>query len=119
MSQIEVVVEASDFEKLRRKPPQPDWLALKPERIQEEINRILPGWRVLPRALGIERLRFFPSPRVARSFATYVIDLADEMGQPCTVTPEGNHIRISLTGRRVANRHGVTQAVIHFAQRID
>ena len=119
MSQTAVGVGTSEFEKLRRKPPEPDWLALKPERIQEEINRILPGWRVLPRALGIERLMSFPSPRVAQSFAAYVTDLADEMGQQCTVTPEGNHVRISLIGRRVANRHGITQALIHFAKRIN
>ena len=98
---------------------------LKPERVQEELQaerervrealKALPGWRVIPRARGIERVSGFPAAPVASAYSAFVAGFADEVGQRCSIEQTQHHVTVTLFGRR---RNAVTKAVLDFARRL-
>lgn len=98
---------------------------LKPERVQEELRaegervrealKALPGWRVISRARGIERISGFPAAPVASAYSAFVSGFADEVGQRCSIEQAQQHVTVTLFGRR---RNAVTKAVLDFARRL-
>jgi pterin-4a-carbinolamine dehydratase len=120
--QAEVVVEkkqekkaarASGQNRVRQKP-RPELSKLKPERIQEELAA-MPGWRLTSKPRGIERLLGFPSPAAAGAYASFVSELADAVGQRCTVSKRGDEVTVLVYGRP---RIGITTSTLDFARRL-
>jgi len=98
---------------------------LKPERVQEELQaerervrealKALPGWRVISRARGIERVSGFPAAPVASAYSAFVAGFAEEVGQRCSIEQTQQHVTVTLFGRR---RNAVAKAVLDFARRL-
>jgi hypothetical protein len=92
----------------------PDKLELKPERVQQQLARLL-GWEERE-GVGIQRSRKFASPYEAQAFAAFVLKVAGRRRQPVTVGQSGTKISITLQGRPGrGNTAGLTDAVYALA----
>jgi pterin-4a-carbinolamine dehydratase len=88
---------------------------LKAERVQDKLQWI-PGWRLVPGRKALDRVREFPDPATASSYAGFVNDFAARHGQPAKVVLHGAKVVITLEGRRVAGAREVTDEVVAFAK---
>jgi pterin-4a-carbinolamine dehydratase len=89
---------------------------LKAERVQEKL-RGMPGWRLMPEAKAIDRVRQFPDPATAAAYASFLAQFASRSKQPVGIELAGSRVGITLwtkpqNGRRV----GLTEAVLNFAR---
>lgn len=84
---------------------------LKAERVQSRLKG-MPGWRLAAGGKSIDRLRQFPTPRVAADFAGFLAQFAAHTGQPVGVELAGKHVTITVRARG----SGLTEAVLDFAQ---
>ncbi len=96
-----------------RRPPGPV-SKLKSERVQEELAAM--GWRPDPGVRTFDRALKFPASRVAGAYAAFVSELADQCGQPCTVTLRGKQVTVTLLGQ--GGKDGWTKAALNFAKRL-
>jgi pterin-4a-carbinolamine dehydratase len=85
---------------------------LKAERVQQRL-KAMPGWRLAAGGKSVDRLRQFPSMRVAASFAGFLTQFAAYIGQPIAVDLQGKHLTITVRAR---NGSGLTEAALDFAQ---
>ena len=85
---------------------------LKAERVQLRL-RAMPGWRLGSGGRSVDRVRQFPSPRVAADFANFVAQFSALAGQPVAVELAGKHLTIAVRGR---NGCGLTESALDFAQ---
>ena len=119
MSENVETVTINAVSKLRRPPIKDE---LKAERVQEALRQgivSMPGWRLSPGILGIDRMTQFPSPRVAGAYAAFVAELADQVGQHCSVTWTGRQVTVAVL---VPFRRGQSlnvKPVLDFAQRLN
>ena len=72
-------------------------MELKPERVQEALDR-LPSWKLREGAYGIQTVRRFATSGRAISFAAYSCRLASMMGQPVKVDLMGEKVAVILEG---------------------
>jgi hypothetical protein len=87
---------------------------LKSERVQEELAKL--NWRLLPRRVGIDRVRQFDSSEAAEAYAGFVCRLAIAKEQPVTVGLSGTKVVVTLHGLPVRGRSGgLTEAVFGLA----
>jgi pterin-4a-carbinolamine dehydratase len=89
---------------------------LKAERVQDKLL-LLPEWRLVPGRKALDRVREFPDPVTASSFAGFVNDFAARYGQPAKVVLHGARVTVTLQGRRVAGGgRELTDEVLAFAR---
>lgn len=86
---------------------------LKPERIQQQLARML-GWEELPEASGLRRVRRFGSPMEAEAFAGLVFKLAARRQQRVKVALAGKQVQVTIEGRP-GRAAGLTDAVYNLA----
>jgi hypothetical protein len=102
-----------------RRPPRPDFLKLKAERVQEML-RSMPGWKLSEGGTSIHRLRLFPSARTAAAYASYVAQFAGSPRQTACVLLAGRQVGLTLMGapRPRGVFGGLTLAVLAFARKL-
>jgi pterin-4a-carbinolamine dehydratase len=110
-----------------------DWEKLKPERVQEELMARalqvwsdvravqealvdLPGWNLVMGGRAIRRTHAFPGSRTARAYASYISELAQELGQTCSVAHTARQVTITLYGNARRNRLWLIEPVLGFAR---
>ena len=85
---------------------------LKAERVQLRLEA-MPGWRLAAGGRVLDRLRQFPSPRVAAEFTGYVAQFAAQVRQPIAVELGGKRVTLTLWAR---GGSGLSEATLDFAQ---
>lgn len=75
----------------------PERMELKPERVQQMLER-LPGWELHPGGRAIVRTRLFFTDEGAWTFARSACWLGAKLLQPVTVRLAGKEVTIALTG---------------------
>jgi pterin-4a-carbinolamine dehydratase len=91
---------------------------LKAERVQEAL-KALPGWRLAAGGVAIDRVRQFPNPGVAATFAAFAATLAGSRKQPIVVSLSAGQVGLMLPGRPVRGASGgLTQEVLDLAARL-
>jgi len=117
---VKEIVNSSSSGAVRlRRPPRPDFLKLKAERVQEML-RSMPGWKLSEGGTAIHRLRLFPSARTAAAYASYVAQFAGSRKQAACVLLAGRQVGLTLMGapRPRGIFGGLTRAVLAFAQKL-
>jgi pterin-4a-carbinolamine dehydratase len=93
-------------------------MELKPERVQEALDR-LPSWKLREGAYGIQTVRRFATSGRAISFAAYSCRLASNVGQPVKVSLAGPQVTVILEGHPVRGcTGGLTDPVFRLADLI-
>ncbi|HWM89820.1 MAG TPA: 4a-hydroxytetrahydrobiopterin dehydratase [Thermoanaerobaculia bacterium] len=84
----------------KRTPPMPVPAYLKPERIQEQLQRV-PDWKLSPDGRGIVRTRELRDLVEARAFVDQVCRLSALQCQPVKVRLAGPKVEVTLEGHPV------------------
>lgn len=101
--------------KVRRKPTVD---RLKAERVEAKLREV-PGWDPRWNAQGISRAWKFAQPGTARAYASYVSELADAVGQECSVNKTGRTVAVTLFGPRINGRRDVVDDLtFNFAKQL-
>ena len=87
---------------------------LKAERVQLRL-KAMPGWQLDGGGLAIDRLRQFPSARVAAAFAGYISEFAAYLGHPVGLDLAGKNVSITIRARHAS---GLSESALDFAQAI-
>ena len=96
----------------------PERMNLKPERVQEALEK-LPSWRLGQGGAAIESERRFSTSQGASSFARYACRLASKLGQPVKVDLADKQVMVTLTGHPVRGcTGGLTAPVFKLADLI-
>jgi len=108
--------------KLRRPPKPPEILIagkLKSERV-EELLKAMPGWGLTLEGGAIQRIRKFPSARVAGLYAGFVADYASSRRQGVQVMLSGKQLVLTLPGTPMRNGRfgGLTESVFALARQL-
>jgi pterin-4a-carbinolamine dehydratase len=91
---------------------------LKAERIQEELAK-LPGWELVRKRVGIDRVRQFDSVAAAEAYAGFVCRLASSQNQPVMVGLSDRKVVVTLHGHPVrGNSGGLNDTVFSLAAEI-
>lgn len=99
-------------------PDGPVRMDLKPERVQQMLER-LPGWELHPSGRAIQRVRLFTTEQGAGRFALEACSLANKQNQPVAVRLKGKEVTVALTGHPVRGcTGGLTDAVFKLADLI-
>jgi pterin-4a-carbinolamine dehydratase len=99
-------------------PDGPVRMDLKPERVQQMLER-LPGWALHSSGRAIVRVRMFTTERKAGSFVRKACWLATKLLQPVMVSLAGKEVTIALTGHPVRGcTGGLTNTVFNLADLI-
>lgn len=99
-------------------PDGPVRMDLKPERVQQMLER-LPGWALHSSGRAIVRVRLFVTEQRAGSFARKACWLGTKLNQPVAVNLAGKEVTIALTGHPVRGcTGGLTNPVFKLADLI-
>jgi pterin-4a-carbinolamine dehydratase len=91
---------------------------LKAERVEAKLAEV-PGWDPRWQGQGIFRAWKFAQPGTARAYASYVSELADSMGQECSVNKTGRTVAVTLFGPRINGRRDVVDDLtFNFAKQL-
>lgn len=91
---------------------------LKAERVEAKLREV-PGWDPRWQGLGIYRAWKFAQPGAARAYASYVSELADSVGQECSISKTGRTVTVTLFGPRVNGRRDfVDDFTFNFAKQL-
>ncbi|HWM91816.1 MAG TPA: hypothetical protein VN493_13710 [Thermoanaerobaculia bacterium] len=82
---------------------------LKPERIQQQMARLL-GWEEGKDAPGIYRTRLFGSPAEAEAYSAFAGKVAAGRRQAVTLTLAGKQVSVAIQGRPGRTKAGITDA---------
>ena len=88
---------------------------LKAEWVQERLRRT-PGWQLTRSGRAIDRLREFPSPRVAASYAGFVAELAATAQTPVNVLVTGGQVVVTIHGNAARRGGALTLAALELAE---
>jgi hypothetical protein len=91
----------------------PDKAHLKPERVQQQLARLL-GWEERPELPGLHRIRWFASGMESEAFAGLVFRLAARRRQQVSVDLSGKQVHVTIQGRP-GRKAGFTDAVYDLA----
>ena len=78
----------------------PERMYLKPERVQQALEK-LPSWRLSEDGLAIETERRFTTSQGASAFARLACRLASKLGQPVKIDVADQTAVVTLTGHPV------------------
>ena len=96
----------------------PERMHLKPERVQEALER-LPSWRLSEDGLAIESERRFATNQRTSSFAGYACRLASKLGQPVKIDLADQTVLVTLAGHPIRGcTGGLTDPVFKLADLI-
>ena len=114
------------------KGERPPWWAiqgLKAERVQDELTArlsrrqvedrlpLLPGWRLVSRGKGLERVWQFSTHEVAASYGSFVSGFASSLGVSVAVSVKGARTVVLLHSTRSEGRKGVlSEGILGFAK---
>ncbi len=91
---------------------------LKAERVEAKLAEV-PGWNPRWQGQGISRTWKFPQPGTARAYASYVSELADSLGQECSINKTGQTVAVTLFGPRINGRRDVVDDMtFNFAKQL-
>lgn len=96
MSQMETMSSVGALQELLAMMPEKQHL--KPERIQQQLARLL-GWEEQADTQGLHRMRGFASPAEAQVYADFAVKLAARRRQRVAVSLEGRQVVVTLKGR--------------------
>ncbi|MFL6200105.1 MAG: hypothetical protein ACJ76J_13075 [Thermoanaerobaculia bacterium] len=91
----------------------PDKAELKPERVQQQLARLL-GWEERPDWPGLHRIRRFASGMESEAYAGLVLKLATRRRQQVRVDLSGKQVHVTIQGRP-GRKAGFTDAVYDLA----
>lgn len=113
--QSQVQEKAQPKTKVRRKGPVE---RLKAERVEAKLAEI-PSWNPRWQGQGISRTWKFAQPGTARAYASYVSELADSLGQECSINKTGQTVAVTLFGPRINGRRDVVDDMtFNFAKQL-
>jgi hypothetical protein len=115
-----------EAELAKRRPPGRDFgedkplsmrLRLKAERVQLVQSRLssMPGWELINDKTAIQRVKEFPDPRVATTYAAYVTEFAAASKMPVSVLLSGTRAVVTLRGIGLNRGREATGALLDFA----
>jgi len=91
----------------------PDKAHLKPERVQQQMARLL-GWEERPGVPGLHRVRGFASGMEAEAYTGLVFRLATRRRQQVSVDLAGKQVLVTIQGRP-GRKAGITNAAYDLA----
>ena len=91
----------------------PDKAQLKPERVQQQLARML-GWEERPDTPGLHRVRGFASGMESEAYAGLVLKLATRRRQQVSIDLSGKKVHVTIQGRP-GRKAGFTDAVYDLA----
>jgi pterin-4a-carbinolamine dehydratase len=88
---------------------------LEAEKVQERLRRI-PGWQLIRGGRAIDRLREFPSSRVAVAYAGFVAELAATVQAHVDVLVTRGQVVVTIHGNAARRGGALPQAALELAE---